>query len=193
LNNYNLQGYLEHFRVNNYNKGEYNVDNGFFIGRGGLGPIATKFGKLIICFETGTVFVTKSGKRRLISCVALFFPNMNNPIKISGKINVHKLLPLSTCIEYYSKFGNNDPLVTVDTIIESLLTTFLNNADNITLIINVNEVTSLMFKENRNPGYEDTKLDYQTNMDFTPHTILLSVSIEKEKQDLQKQIDNYNL
>jgi hypothetical protein len=30
-------------------------------------------------------------------------------------------------------------------------------------------------------------------MDFTHHTVLLSVSTEKEKQDLQKQIDNYNL
>jgi hypothetical protein len=31
-----------------------------YIGRAGLGPIATKSGKMIICFETGTVFVTKS-------------------------------------------------------------------------------------------------------------------------------------
>jgi hypothetical protein len=31
-------------------------------------------------------------------------------------------------------------------------------------------------------------------MDFTPpHNVLLSVNTEKEKQDLQKQIDNYNL
>jgi hypothetical protein len=30
-------------------------------------------------------------------------------------------------------------------------------------------------------------------MNFTPHTVQLSVSIEQEKQDLQKQIDNYNL
>jgi hypothetical protein len=53
LNNYNLQGYLEQFRVNDYNnRGGYNVDNGLFIGRGRLGPIATKFGKMITCFET---------------------------------------------------------------------------------------------------------------------------------------------
>jgi hypothetical protein len=74
-----------------------------------------------------------------------------------------------------------------------LLTTFLNNANNITLIINLDEVTSLIFKTNKTPGYEDTKLDYQTNMNFTQNSVLLSVSIEKEKQDLQKQIDNYNL
>jgi hypothetical protein len=35
LNNYNLHGYLEQFRVNDYNsRGEYNVDNGLYIGRG---------------------------------------------------------------------------------------------------------------------------------------------------------------
>jgi hypothetical protein len=38
-----------------------------------------------------------------------------------------------------------------------------------------------MFKINRNLGYEDTKIDYQTNINFTPKTVLLSVSIEKEK------------
>jgi hypothetical protein len=73
-----------------------------------------------------------------------------------------------------------------------LLTTFLNNADNIALSINL-EVTSLMTKRNINPDYENAKLDYQTNRGFTPHTILLSVNLEKEKQDLQNQIDNYNL
>jgi hypothetical protein len=30
-------------------------------------------------------------------------------------------------------------------------------------------------------------------MNFTPHTVQLSISIEKEKQDLQKEINNYNL
>jgi hypothetical protein len=75
-----------------------------------------------------------------------------------------------------------------------LLTNFLNNADNIALVINLNEVTSLMFKRNRNPGYVDAKIDYQTSMDFTPHTVLLSGSIKKKKkQYLQKQIDNYYL
>jgi hypothetical protein len=216
LNNYNLQGYLEQFRVDDRNsRGAYNVDNGLYIGRGGFGPIATKFGKLIICIETGTVIVTKLKQRRLTRRVTLFFPNMNHnfyviektfrfsldkfhryindPVANSGKINVHKLLPVSTCIEYYSNFGNNDPPITEHTTIESLLTFFLNNVDNIALIINLYEVTSLMFKENRNPGYEDAELDYQTNMNFTPHTVQLSISIEKEKQDPQKQIDNYNL
>jgi hypothetical protein len=76
LINYNLQGYLEQFRVNDYNnRGGYNIDNGLFIRTQGLGPIATKFGKMIICFETGIVFVTKSEKRRLIRCTTLFFRN----------------------------------------------------------------------------------------------------------------------
>jgi hypothetical protein len=44
LNNYNLQGYLEQFRVNDKNsRGVYNVDNELYIGRGGLGPIASRF------------------------------------------------------------------------------------------------------------------------------------------------------
>jgi hypothetical protein len=100
---------------------------------------------LIIYFETGTVFVTKK-QRRLTRYAALFFPNMNNnfnviekifkfiltqyhyfinlPIENSGKINVHKLLPVSSCIEYYRKFGNKEPRITEDTTIESLLTNF---------------------------------------------------------------------
>jgi hypothetical protein len=140
-----------------------------FIGRAVLDPIATKFGKLIICFETGTFLVTKSKQTRLSKHATLFFPDMNHNfyviqrafkyslniyhyyindlIEKSGKINIHKLLPLSTCIEYYSKFGNNEPPITLDITIESLLTNFLNNVDNIALIINVNEVTSLMFKK----------------------------------------------
>jgi hypothetical protein len=69
----------------------------------------------------------------------------------------------------------------------------LNNCDNIALIINVDEVTSIMFKEYRGSGYEDPKLDYQTNMNFTPHTVPLSINLEQEKEELQKQIDNYNL
>jgi hypothetical protein len=203
LNNYNLQGYLEQFRVNDYkSRGAYNVDNGFFIGRPGLGPIATRFEKLIICFETGTVFITKSKRRRLTRRVSLFFPDMNYSFYViermfactfnhyynenSGKINGYKLSPINTCIEYYKKFVNNNSLITLDTTIESLLAAFLNNANNIALIINLLEVTSLLFKNNRNPGYEDTKLDHQTNLNLTPHTVLLSINIEKEKQELQK-------
>jgi hypothetical protein len=69
LNNYNLQSYLERFRVDDKNsRGMYNVDNRLYIGRGGLGPIATKFGKLIICFETGTVFDTKKTKKTYKTC-----------------------------------------------------------------------------------------------------------------------------
>jgi hypothetical protein len=29
-------------------------------------------------------------------------------------------------------------------------------------------------------------------MNFTPHTVLLSINLEQEKEELQKQIDNYN-
>jgi hypothetical protein len=30
-------------------------------------------------------------------------------------------------------------------------------------------------------------------MNFTPHTVLLSINLQQEKEELQKQIDNYNL
>jgi hypothetical protein len=82
-------------------------------------------------------------------------------IENSGKIDIlRRLLPLDTCIEYYKKFGNNNPPITKNMTIESLIRNFLNNANNIALIINLSEVTSLLFKDNRNPGYEDAKLDY---------------------------------
>jgi hypothetical protein len=75
LNNYNLQGYLEQFRVNDYNsRGAYYIDNGLFIRRGRLGPIATKFGKMIICFETRTVIVTNKKQRRLTKRDHYSFP-----------------------------------------------------------------------------------------------------------------------
>jgi hypothetical protein len=73
LNNYNLQGYLEQFRVNDYSyRNAYNVDNGLFIGRGGLRPIVIKFKKVIYV----SVFVTKSDKRRLTRRAILFFPKL---------------------------------------------------------------------------------------------------------------------
>jgi hypothetical protein len=48
LNNYHLLDYLEQFRVNDYNtRVSYNPDNGLFIGRGRLDPIAIKFWEMI--------------------------------------------------------------------------------------------------------------------------------------------------
>jgi hypothetical protein len=58
-----------------------------------------------------------------------------------------------------------------------------------TLVICRNEVTSLLFKINRNLGYVDDKLDQQFNMKFTPKTVTSSLNFEKDKQNLQKQID----
>jgi hypothetical protein len=60
---------------------------------------------------------------------------INNSIGKSCKINAHKLLPAHTCFEYYRNFRNNESSIIEDTMIESLLTNFLNNADNIALII----------------------------------------------------------
>jgi hypothetical protein len=57
----------------------------------------------------------------------------------------------------------------------------LNNADIITLIIYVNEVTSLMFKTNINPANVNEKIDYQTEMKYTPKSFLLSLNAAKVK------------
>jgi hypothetical protein len=191
LNDYNLQGYLEQFRTDDCSsRGGYNIDNGLFIGRAGLGPITTIFERLIMCFETGTVLVTKSNQRRLSRRVAVFFPDMNYsfyviedkfnmtfsqyyyninlPIEKSGKINARKLPPINTCVEYYKKFVNDNSLSILHITVESLLRVFLNNANNIALIINLSEVTLLLFKNNKNSGYEDVQLDYQINFKFTP-------------------------
>jgi hypothetical protein len=50
-----------------------------------------------------------------------------------------------------------------------------------------------MFKTNINLGYVNDNIDYQTDMKYTPKTVLLSLTGEKEKQDLLKQIDNYSM
>jgi hypothetical protein len=53
LSDSRLQTYAEYIRDYEYvNRSAYNVDNGLYIGKTGLGPIATKLGKVIICFET---------------------------------------------------------------------------------------------------------------------------------------------
>jgi hypothetical protein len=45
-----------------------------FIGREELGFIAIEFGKMIICFETGTVFVTQKNKEDLQDMLHYSFP-----------------------------------------------------------------------------------------------------------------------
>jgi hypothetical protein len=50
-----------------------------------------------------------------------------------------------------------------------------------------------LFKTNKSFGYVDDKLDQQFNMKFTPKTVVLSLNIEKDKQDLQNQIDDFNI
>jgi hypothetical protein len=62
---------------------------------------------------------------------------------------------------------------------EFILTSLLNNTDVITLIMFLNEVTSLLFNSNRNSGYVDERIDYKTDMKYTLKFVLLSISIEK--------------
>jgi hypothetical protein len=97
------------------------------------------------------------------------------------------------CIIYYGNFIDPDPPITEDSTMEFILTCLLNNADVIALIIYNNEVTLLLFKDNRNSDNVDEKIEYQTDMKSTPKFLLSSLSIEKEKQDLQKQIDNCSM
>jgi hypothetical protein len=57
--------------------------------------------------------------------------------------------------------------------LEFILICLLNNCDVIALIIYTNEVTSIMFKGNQNPGYVDDKIDYKTDLKNTLKSILL--------------------
>jgi hypothetical protein len=79
-------------------------------------------------------------------------------------VNSLKLLPLNECITYYNNFINPDPFITKDSMIKFILACLLNNVDVIGLIIYGDEVISLMFKRNLNPGYVNEKIDYQTDM-----------------------------
>jgi hypothetical protein len=110
-------------------------------------------------------------------------------------INTPKLEALNECITYYNKFIDRDPLITENSILEFILICLLNNADVIALIIYVGEVVLLLFKVHISPDYVDERIDYETNMIYTPKLkfVQLSLNIEKEKQDLQKKIDNFNM
>jgi hypothetical protein len=63
----------------------------------------------------------------------------------------------------------------------------LNNPDIITLVICKSEVTSILFKTNRSPGYVDEKLDKQMNVNFSPKTVILSLNIEKGETKSSKE------
>jgi hypothetical protein len=75
LNDRRLQAYAELIRGCDYaNRVAYNLKDWLNIWWTGLGPIATKFGKVIICFETGGPNV----KRELIKRSVVFLPNINH-------------------------------------------------------------------------------------------------------------------
>jgi hypothetical protein len=177
------------------------------IGRRGLGNIATKFKKVIICFETGKCDV----KRRLLRRAGIFFSDNKHHFYISETTFRHSLKQnhnyindennankahlqlLYVCIAYYNKFINQNLPITEDSTIEFIYSALLNNADAILLLFVEVKLLYYLFKYNRYLGYADYKLDQQINMKFTPQIILLSKSSEKEKQHLQKQIDNSNV
>jgi hypothetical protein len=67
-----LQLYLQQFRdIDVQNRHTFILEDGLYIGRKGLGPIATKFNKVIIGFITGKYTTKKVLTRR----VAIYFPN----------------------------------------------------------------------------------------------------------------------
>jgi hypothetical protein len=76
---------------------------------------------------------------------------------------------------------------------EMILSALLKNVDVIVLVICRSEVTSLLFKNNKTPGYVDDKLEQQFKMKFTPQTVILSFDNEKEQKDLERQRNNLNV
>jgi hypothetical protein len=61
LSNSELQAYVELTRDFDYvNRGVYNLKEGLYIGRRGLGLIDTKFGKVITCFEIGGLILIEN-------------------------------------------------------------------------------------------------------------------------------------
>jgi hypothetical protein len=75
LSDSRLLAYVEHIEDCDYaNIRTYNLQDGLYIGKTGLGPIAIKTGKTIICFETGGVDVNKE----LVKLTSVFSLNTNH-------------------------------------------------------------------------------------------------------------------
>jgi hypothetical protein len=107
------------------------LKDGLFIGRNELGFIATKFGKVIICFETGGGNV----KGKLIKRTVLFFLNIDHHFYLTGRkykylfkkyydiinnddlINTPKLPPLNESITNYNNFIDPNPPITKNSTI----------------------------------------------------------------------------
>jgi hypothetical protein len=160
-----LHLYLQQFRdVDVQNRNTYTLEDGLYIGRKELGRIATKFNKVIICFITGKFTNNKVLAKVLTRHAGIYFHNDETHV-----YNAHLPL-LRVCIAYYNKFVNQDSPITEDSTIEFILSALLKNKAVIGLVICKSEVTSLLFKTNRNPSYVDDKLDQEMKMNFTPKT-----------------------
>jgi hypothetical protein len=140
LNDSRLQTYAELIRDCDYeNRNTNNMRDGLYIGRRGLGRIVTKFGKVIIYFETGGASIN----RELIKRTAIFFPNISYDFYVGetkykdsfkkyhdivnndGQINTPKLPSLNECDAYYNKFIYSDPPVTENSMLKYILTCLL--------------------------------------------------------------------
>jgi hypothetical protein len=75
LRNEQVHLYLQQLSdIDVLNRNTYTLEDGLYIGRKLLGPIATKFNKVIICFETGKCGVDKN----LIRGAPVFFPDVKH-------------------------------------------------------------------------------------------------------------------
>jgi hypothetical protein len=180
-----LQLHLQQFtQIDIQNRNIYTLENELYIGRKGLGPMAIKFKKVTICFQTRKYIISKNFGEILTRHAGVYFPDNRHHFYISHTVFKHQFkkyhnfvydenyanrvqLPsLRTCITYYDKFINQDPPITEDSTIEFILSALLNNADVIVLVICKTEVTSLLFKTNISSRYVDDKLDQQFNMKY---------------------------
>jgi hypothetical protein len=109
------------------------LKDGLYIWSTGLGPITSKFGKVIICFETGGVNVNGL----FLKLTSVFFLNINHSYYLTktkykypfGKyhditndnnlVNVSKLPTLNMCITYYNNFVDPDPPIIKEAIVEN--------------------------------------------------------------------------
>jgi hypothetical protein len=83
LRDLQLQLYLQQFRdIDVQNRNTYTLEDGLYIGRKGLGAIATNFRKIIISFHTARRTVDKVPIRH----AAVYFPDSRHHFYISDRV-----------------------------------------------------------------------------------------------------------
>jgi hypothetical protein len=131
MNDIQLQFYVQQFRDIDFQNRH----------RAGLGPIATHFKKVIICFMTGKIYNNNNYKHILKRRVMINFPDSNYLLHITESMHHRSIkhyhtyvndetieknddfyLPsLRACINYYNKCVNQDFRITEDSTMEMIL------------------------------------------------------------------------